>query len=97
MKHVQVKDQKYEEIKLQFVFTNESTCATSKTHDKTILTSNRGDKNNLTPIISHHPFFEGLRFRVHLKATLAMLLVKQVMYVIQPRSLSFQKLLRFLI
>jgi hypothetical protein len=36
---------------------------------------------HLTPIISHHPFFEGLRFRVHLEATLARIFAKQVMYV----------------
>jgi hypothetical protein len=29
------------------------------------------------PIISHHPFFEGLKIRVHLEATLAKLLVRQ--------------------
>jgi len=75
-------------------FSNESTFATFKTHDKTTFTTSSSDKNNLTPIISHHPFFEGLRFRVDLEAILARLLIKQVMYVMQPRSLSFQTLLR---
>jgi len=95
MKHVQVRDQKYEKKKLLCFFSNESTFATFKTHDKTTFTISSGDKNNLTPIICHHPFSEGLRFRVHLQATLARLLTKQVMYVMQPRSLSFQTLLRF--
>jgi len=73
-----------------FFLTNEGTFATSKTHDKIIFTTNRSDKNNLTPIISHHLFFEGLRFRVHLESTLARLLAKQIMYVMQPSFLSFQ-------
>ncbi len=42
-----------------------------------IFTTNWADKNNLTPIISHHPFFESLRFRIHLEATLARLLARQ--------------------
>jgi hypothetical protein len=92
MKHVQVKNQKYEEKSCNVFFSNESTFATFKIHDKTTFTTSSDDKNNLTPIISHHPFSESLRFRVHLEARL---LTKQVMYIMQPRSLSFQTLLRF--
>jgi hypothetical protein len=44
-------------------FSNESTFATFKTHDNTTFTTSSGDKNNLPPIISHHPFSEGLRFK----------------------------------
>jgi len=95
MKHVQVKNQKYEEKSCNVFFSNESTFATFKTHDKTTFTTSSDDKSNLTPIINHHPLSEGLRFRVHLEATLARLLTKQVMYIMQPRSLSFQTLLRF--
>jgi hypothetical protein len=76
-------------------FSNESTFGTFKTHDKTTFITNRSYKNNLTPIINHHPFSKGLRFKVHLEATLGRLLAKQVMYVMQPRSLSFHTLLRF--
>jgi hypothetical protein len=93
MKQVQVKDQKYEEKSCNACFSNEGTLAKFKTHDKTIFTTNRGNKNNLTPIISHHP----LRSRVHVEETLARLLAWQVMYVLQPRSLSFETLLRVLI
>jgi hypothetical protein len=52
MKQVQVKDQKYEEKSCNACFSNEGTLAKFKTHDKTIFTTNRGNKNNLTPIIS---------------------------------------------
>jgi hypothetical protein len=83
-----VKDQKYHKKKsCNVFFSNEGTLATFKTHDKTIFTTNRDDKNNLTPIISHHPFFEGLRFRVHLEATLERLLVRQG-YLLNKLSVS---------
>jgi hypothetical protein len=65
MKYVQVRQQTYEKKSCNVFFSNGGTFATFKTRDKTTFTTSRGDKNNLTPIISHHPFSEGLRCRVH--------------------------------